>query len=151
MQCACAILSSVACRLCDIFPRYLINGAIFRKKRSYWTQNVFLLSLQCLSETCLILRRNERDIIKNVYWFSFTVNYPLFLSFIKMKFEFSRQIFENYESTDIQTWGSQCSPFVKFDKAPKLENCSVQMAKFEVPMEEFMNFQTPWMWRHLVP
>ena len=31
------------------------------------TKCVFLLSLQLLSETFLVLRRTERDIIKNVY------------------------------------------------------------------------------------
>jgi len=31
---------------------------------------VILPSLQILSETFFILRRNEQDIIKNVYWFS---------------------------------------------------------------------------------
>jgi len=29
---------------------------------------VFLFSLQLLSEIFLVLRRNERDVIKNVYW-----------------------------------------------------------------------------------
>ena len=31
---------------------------------------MFLISLQLLSETFLILRRTEGDMIKNVYWFS---------------------------------------------------------------------------------
>ena len=34
------------------------------------TKCVFLFSLQLLSETFLILRRNERYVIKNVYWSS---------------------------------------------------------------------------------
>jgi hypothetical protein len=32
-----------------------------------------LVPLQILSETCLILRRTERDMIKNVYWSLCTV------------------------------------------------------------------------------
>jgi len=47
---------------------------------------VFRFSLQLLSETFFILRRNERDMTKNVYWSScymkthkYTI-YPLFLS-----------------------------------------------------------------------
>jgi len=47
------------------FPHYLINGTIFdnmllNSKRVFW------FSLQHLSETFLILRTNDRDMIKNV-------------------------------------------------------------------------------------
>ena len=52
---------------------------------------MFWYSLELLSETFLILRRNERDMIKNVYWYSFP---------ILMKLEFSRHIFE--KSSNIQ-------------------------------------------------
>jgi hypothetical protein len=38
---------------------------------------VFCLSVQLLSETFLILRRTERDIIKNVYWSSCKVSVVL--------------------------------------------------------------------------
>jgi hypothetical protein len=55
--------------LYSIFPHYLINGTIFGKK-FIEHKNVFWFSLQSLSETFLILRRNERDMIKNVYWSS---------------------------------------------------------------------------------
>jgi len=48
-----------------IFPHYLINGTIFGKK-SLNTKCVFWFSVQLLSETFLILRRTERDMIKNV-------------------------------------------------------------------------------------
>jgi hypothetical protein len=37
-----------------------------------------LFSLQILSETFLILRRTERNVMKNIYYFS--CKYPLFLS-----------------------------------------------------------------------
>jgi hypothetical protein len=50
-------------RLCLIFPHYLINGTIFGKKILN-TKCVFWFSLQVLSETFLVLRRNGRDIIK---------------------------------------------------------------------------------------
>ena len=68
---------TVICGLprCTIFfPHYLINGTIFEKIYIYiyiyilnikW---VFWFSLQLLSETFLILRRTERDMIRNVYW-----------------------------------------------------------------------------------
>ena len=58
------------CHLCPapiyIFPHYLINGTIFGKKLRN-TKCVFWFSLQRLSETFLIPRRIERDMIKNVY------------------------------------------------------------------------------------
>jgi hypothetical protein len=57
-------LSSV--RLYNIFPHYLINGTILEKKLLN-TKWVFWFSLPLLSESFLILRRNERDMIKNVY------------------------------------------------------------------------------------
>jgi hypothetical protein len=45
-----------------------------------------------LSKTFLILRRNERDIIKNVYLSS--CKFPLLLVKVLKKLEFSRHIFE---------------------------------------------------------
>ena len=50
----------------------LINNTIFEKKVLNITC-VHWFSLQLLSETFLILRRTERDIIKTVYWCSCTV------------------------------------------------------------------------------
>ena len=59
------------------FPHFLINGSIFdRVKKSYWTQNVFWFSLQILSETFLILRRIEWNII-NVHRSSCNVTFIL--------------------------------------------------------------------------
>jgi len=54
MQCACAILSSVAYPILQYFRKTFLN-----------TECVFLFSLKLLSETFLILR-TERD-IKNAY------------------------------------------------------------------------------------
>jgi len=52
-----------------IFPNFLINGTIFErnflnKKCGFW------FSLQLLYQTFLILRRNERDMIKGIHWSS---------------------------------------------------------------------------------
>jgi len=52
--------------LYNIFPHYLINGMILEKKLPN-TKSVFRFSLQLLSETFLILRINERDMIKNIF------------------------------------------------------------------------------------
>jgi hypothetical protein len=61
------------CHLCpaglySIFPHYLTKNTVFEKKKiiehKMW---VFILST-VLSQTLPILRRPERDMIKNVYW-----------------------------------------------------------------------------------
>jgi len=51
----------------NIFSPYLKNAMILEKKLLN-TKCVFSHPLQFLSETFLILRRIERDMIKNVYW-----------------------------------------------------------------------------------
>ena len=51
------------------FPHYLISVNIFVKNLLN-TKCVFLFFLQLLFEMFLILRRNERDMIENVYWSS---------------------------------------------------------------------------------
>ena len=76
------ILSSVACPALQFFPHYLINGMIFEKKILSNMKCVFWSSLNILSEIFLILRRTERDMIKNVYWQS--KKCPLFLSCFKV-------------------------------------------------------------------
>jgi hypothetical protein len=53
-------------RLHKVLPRYLKKGMIFRKKNYRERNTRFWVSLQILSETLIILRRNERDMIKNV-------------------------------------------------------------------------------------
>jgi hypothetical protein len=56
----------------SIFPRYLIKGTIFGEKKSLNIKCVLRFSSNS-SETFLILRRNEGDMIKNVHWSSFKV------------------------------------------------------------------------------
>ena len=69
MQCACAILSSIAYLPLNIFPHYIINGTIFEKKRAIEDKTrVAPVSLHRLSEIFFILRRTERDMMENVYW-----------------------------------------------------------------------------------
>ena len=69
MQCACAILSSVACPALQHFSTLSHIGHDFRKKKEFLNiKCVFRFSLQLLSETFLIIRRTEGDMIKNLYW-----------------------------------------------------------------------------------
>jgi hypothetical protein len=69
MQCACAILSSVASPAVPYIATLFHKRQDFRKKKKklLYTKCVLISSIN-LSETFLIPRRTERDIIKNVYW-----------------------------------------------------------------------------------
>ena len=51
-----------------VFPHYLIKGTIFEKKKLVEHKICFVFFLQLLSETVLILRRNERNVIKKIIW-----------------------------------------------------------------------------------
>jgi hypothetical protein len=91
MQSAWTIFLSVVCPPLQYFTtlshlRYCYGKNAINKKRVFW----FVPHL--LSETFLILRRNERDMIK--MYIGLHVKYSLFLSFL-MKLKFARQFFEN--------------------------------------------------------
>ena len=63
--------------LYNSFPPYLLNGTVFEKK-IYWTQKVcFDFLYNFFSETFLILRRNERDVMK--IYVGLHIEYSLFL------------------------------------------------------------------------
>jgi hypothetical protein len=70
VQCACAILSSVACPALQYFSTLshtIFESKPLKKKCVLWHY------LQLLSETCIILRRTRQDMIKNVYWSSWLI------------------------------------------------------------------------------
>jgi len=69
MQCACAIVSSVTCPALQYFPTLSHKRHDFRGKGTEYKICVLIFSM-ALSETFLTLRRNEGDMIKNVYWSS---------------------------------------------------------------------------------
>ena len=68
MQCACTYCYMWPAPLYSIFPNYLVNGEIFETKKKVTEHKMcVLVSSTILSETFLILRRTERDMIRNVY------------------------------------------------------------------------------------
>jgi len=69
MRMRCIILDSVACPAAPCIP-HLINGAIFgrkKKKKCFESEMCVLIFSRTLFETFLIFRRNQGDVITNVY------------------------------------------------------------------------------------
>jgi len=80
-------------RSTTLFPRYLIKGRVFKKKKVIehkMCDSSFSITFVL---TFFILRRNVRDMIENVYRFSCKV--PVFLSHL-VKLEISQQTAEKY-------------------------------------------------------
>jgi hypothetical protein len=74
---------------------------------------VLCFSLQILSETVLILRRNERDMIKICIGLRYS---NLYSRLILMKLEFSRQIFEKTSKIKFHENRSSGSRVVHVDR-----------------------------------
>jgi hypothetical protein len=70
MQCACAILSSVAIPALQYF--YTVSHKQHDSRKNV-TEHKMCISffIQLLSEIFLILRRTERHVIINIYWSSY--------------------------------------------------------------------------------
>jgi hypothetical protein len=80
-------------RLYNIFPYYLIN--MFFQKELFNIKYAFWFSLQILSETFLILRRNEREMITHLCWSSCKV--PAILARFSWKLNFLDKFSEKTE------------------------------------------------------
>ena len=52
----------------NVFPHYLTNGTILEKKIRRSIKYMFWYYIQILSETFLIVRWTERNMMKNAYW-----------------------------------------------------------------------------------
>jgi hypothetical protein len=92
--------------VCTIVFCSISSMAPFLEKMLLNIKYVFWISLHFLSETFLTLRRNERDLIKNVYY-----------SLCK-ELEFSRQILETYSNIkfhQIPSSGRRVVPYGRTD------------------------------------
>ena len=70
----CAILSFVACADLEHFSTFSHKRHDFRNQKALLNiKCVFRFSVQFVSQMYLIIRRNERDIIKLVRWSSYKV------------------------------------------------------------------------------
>jgi len=94
-----------------IFLHYFINGTIFEKEKI--TEKIVLrLSVQLLSDTSLIVRRIQREIIKNVHWTYYSCH-------TSIRLESPRQIFEKCSNTQFHnnpSNGSQVVPCGRTDR-----------------------------------
>ena len=117
MQCACAMMSSVACPTLQFFLTLSINSTIFGRKKNYWTQNV-CFCLKFMSEIFLILRITQRDIIINVH-VGRDVKYRLLLWDFNEIWIFSNQFSKKYSN-------------IKFHENPPSESRFVPCAQTNI-------------------
>jgi hypothetical protein len=110
--------------LYNIFPRYLINDTIFEKR--YWTK--ICVSLLLLSHTFFILRITERDMIKNVYWFS--CKEPILLVRLEWNSNFLDRFWKNTQISNLMKsiqWEPSCS--IRTDRHDEANNRFSQFYK----------------------
>jgi hypothetical protein len=81
-----SMLSSVAYLALQHFFIYLMNGTIFRTKKLL-KKHVFRFSLQLLSQTFLILRRIQREVVIIVHMFSSKVGLRIFYFLNILKYQ----------------------------------------------------------------
>jgi hypothetical protein len=92
MQCACTILSTVACLALQYVSTLSHKRHHFLKKVTN-IKCVFNVSLQIFVWVFFILRITERDVIKNVYWVSCKV--PIFI----VRFELNSNFLDRFSKS----------------------------------------------------
>ena len=130
--------------LYDIFPYCLIKGMIFEKKKKVTTKCVFGFSLQLLSETILILRSNEWDMINIVHWSSCKVTVILVRFLWKLNFldRFSKK------STNIKFHENPTSGSRVFNADGKTDG-RTDMTKLIVAFRNFANARNNYDWEKI--
>jgi hypothetical protein len=115
MQCACIILPYVACPALQYFSTLSHKRHDFRKIVTEYKTCFFIFFQKLLPKAFVILRRNERDMIKYVLVFMLITRYSCP---ILIKLWFSRQIFEksskNNTSRNSLQWEPSC--FMRTDR-----------------------------------
>ena len=118
-------------RLYNSSPHYLINGTILEQKKiSNWKKYVVWFSLQLLSETFLILRRIEQDMINNVYWYSRKPPVIIAMLWRNLNFldRFSKKIFKYQISWKSLQW--KPSFWMRMDRRTGMTNVIVAFRNF---------------------
>jgi hypothetical protein len=95
VQCACAILSSVACPTLNIFRHYLTNGTIFGKKVIEHKTCILIFSTKFVWYISHSKTNWVRHDPQCIFVFTRSTRYSCQ---ILMKLEFSRLIFEKYSN-----------------------------------------------------
>jgi len=116
-------------RLCNIYPHYLINGTIYQKQKLLTTHNMCVLfSSTILSETFPIVRRTERDMIKNILWSSCKVS--VILVILNRNLYFLNRFSENNEISNFMKIRAVAAELFHADRRTDIAKAPKNKIKF---------------------